>query len=182
MRSKLCERFGDNDNLCEQVSIKVWAFLRQLDVFNNAESNNSLMVYLNFQNEIKTAQFIKLPVIIPFCNADEIAPFRLFSFDELAAGTYGILEPKIELQKDGKRIAPFESIEVVIVPGLAFDMSGNRLGRGKGFYDKFIAQLPKTTITIAICCEFQIVEFIPVNALDKQVDIIVTENRIIYCR
>jgi 5-formyltetrahydrofolate cyclo-ligase len=182
IRSKLREQFLNNNKLYEQLNNQIWDSLRKLSVFIEAETDNTLMVYLNLKNEIETARFIKLPTIIPFCSANEIVPFRLFALDELETGTWGILEPKTELKKNLKRILSPESINVVIVPGLAFDMAGNRLGRGKGFYDRFIARLTKSTTLIALCYESQIVESVPINELDKPVNIIVTENRTIYCR
>lgn len=181
MREKLRKQFINNLNLRGQISGKIWKSLHLLDEFNKAESNDSLMIYLDFQNEIETTRFVKLPVVIPFCDSDEIIPFRLFSFDDLETGSFGILEPKSELRKDSKRLLSPESLEVVIVPGLAFDTFGNRLGHGKGFYDRFISRLKTTSIKIALCYEFQIVDSIPVTKFDKPVNIIVTENRIIYC-
>ncbi|MDR0390296.1 MAG: 5-formyltetrahydrofolate cyclo-ligase [Planctomycetaceae bacterium] len=181
MRSKLRENFLDNVNLRTNLSMRIWDLLRQLSVFKKAEIDNSLMLYLDMQNEIETARFMKLPTIIPFCQDDEIVPFCLFSLDELSAGYYGILEPKRELRGEVGRIFPHELLSVVIVSGLAFDTNGNRLGRGKGFYDRFISKLKNTTITIALCAEFQIIESVPITQSDKPVNIIVTENRVIYC-
>jgi 5-formyltetrahydrofolate cyclo-ligase len=181
MLSKLRELFISNDNLYERLNNQIWDSLRQLSVFGKAEKDDSLMVYLNLKNEIETTRFIKLPIIIPFCSADEIIPFRLFSLDELETGTLGVLEPKAELKNNRNRILSPELINVVIVPGIAFDVSGNRLGRGKGFYDRFIARLKISTTVIALCYECQIVESVPVTESDKPVNIIVTENRTIFC-
>ncbi|MDR1483400.1 MAG: 5-formyltetrahydrofolate cyclo-ligase [Planctomycetaceae bacterium] len=180
MRAKLREYLGDKIDLRLELSVRIWDLLYQLDEFKRAEVDNSLMVYLNFQEEVETVRFVKLPVIIPFCRDGEIVPFRLFSFEELEYGVYGILSPKFEFCAERGRLLPSELVKVVIVPGLAFDATGNRLGRGKGFYDRFISNLPESTITIAICYEFQVHESIPVTESDKPVNIIVTENRIIY--
>jgi 5-formyltetrahydrofolate cyclo-ligase len=158
--------------------MQIWDSLRQLPEFKKAEIENSLMVYLNTPTEIETTQFTQLPTIIPFCQDDEIVPFRLFSLDELSEGYYGILEPKSELRVEVDRLVPRELLSVVIVPGLAFDSNGNRLGHGKGFYDKFIAKLKKTTTTIALCTEFQILKSIPITKTDKPVNIIITEKQI----
>jgi 5-formyltetrahydrofolate cyclo-ligase len=181
IRLKLRENFWSNVDLHVELSVRIWDLLRQLSVFKKAEYDNSLMVYLGMRSEVATTQFIKLPAIVPLCQGDEIVPFRLFSLSELAAGYCGILEPKSDLRGERGRICSPELLSVVIVPGLAFDTAGNRLGHGKGFYDRFISKLKKTTITIALCCELQICESIPIDDSDKPVNIIVTENRIIHC-
>ncbi|MDR2643030.1 MAG: 5-formyltetrahydrofolate cyclo-ligase [Planctomycetaceae bacterium] len=181
MRAKLHNYFFGNCGLRTELSGRIWNLLQQLPAFKKAEMDNSLMVYLDIQNEAETTRFIKLPVIVPFCQVEEIVPFRLFSLDELEVSIYDVLEPKTKLREKQERILTPESVKVVIIPGLAFDVAGNRLGRGKGFYDRFISKLTKSTITIALCYEFQILESIPVTASDKSVNIIVTENRIIYC-
>ena len=76
---------------------------------------------------------------------------------QLENGPYGINQPKAAEIKP----IPCEGIDLVLVPGVAFDKKGNRLGRGKGYYDRFLKGLPKRTLTIGLCFDFQVVEFIP---------------------
>jgi len=81
---------------------------------------------------------------------------------DLIPGSYGILEPNPE-----KRVAAHQdSIDVVLVPGLAFDQTNNRLGRSGGYYDRFLAKLPKKTSTYGLAFQFQVVKVLPVTELD----------------
>ena len=80
----------------------------------------------------------------------------------MKVGPYGILEPKEEYVREIDK----EKIELVIVPGLAFDQAGRRLGRGKGYYDRFLFSLPSKTPKIGLAFSFQIVEQVPCDPHD----------------
>ena len=103
---------------------------------------------------------------------------RLLDGEELKPGRYGILEPPEDriLTADDK-----ESL-VVFVPGLAFDLHGNRLGRGSGWYDQVLAALGEEVSIVALAFEFQIVDFVPADSWDCKVHHIITERRLIDCR
>jgi len=98
---------------------------------------------------------------------------------DLQPGQWGILQPKMngdELERQD--ILP--TIEVVLVPALAFDRQGHRLGFGGGFYDRFLGLLPAATTVIGISYEFQVIAGVPVEEHDLAVDMVVTEQRV-YC-
>jgi 5-formyltetrahydrofolate cyclo-ligase len=99
---------------------------------------------------------------------------ELLSLSELVGGAYGILEPRM------CRPVPVEDLQVIIVPALAVDKKGNRLGFGAGFYDRFLhdVQVP----VIALTYDFQVVPKVPKEVTDVPVSFIVTENEIIRCR
>jgi 5-formyltetrahydrofolate cyclo-ligase len=105
---------------------------------------------------------------------------HLVRFEEskkMKPGRYGILEPTgVErlAKKDEEGL-------IVFVPGLAFDMHGNRLGRGKGWYDRALATLGEQARFIALAYEFQIVDEIPTDSWDRKVHHIITERRVIDC-
>jgi len=77
-------------------------------------------------------------------------------------GTYGIAQPHF----DPQNIVELKDIDAVVVPGLAFDRSNNRLGRGAGYYDRFLSALPKTTTTVGLAFDFQLTESLPTEAHD----------------
>ncbi|GAG04630.1 unnamed protein product, partial [marine sediment metagenome] len=81
---------------------------------------------------------------------------------ELESGPYGILQPQSRYIRE----MPAEKIDLAVVPGLAFDKSGRRLGRGGGYYDKFLASLPLATPRIGLAFDFQLVKDIPVLSHD----------------
>ncbi len=109
---------------------------------------------------------------------DEMPEFvQVESPEDLEPGRYGILEPK------GRNVLTTEDQEalIVAVPGLAFDLEGHRLGRGGGWYDRALSALGDAPRVIALSYEFQILEKLPVNAWDRNVDTIITEQRTIHC-
>jgi 5-formyltetrahydrofolate cyclo-ligase len=74
------------------------------------------------------------------------------------------------------RVVPPAEIGVILVPGLAFTKEGHRLGRGGGFYDRYLASLPSTTLKIGVCFAFQLVEALPTEPHDQRMDAVVTED------
>ena len=142
-------------------------------------SSRVIMVYVSMTEEVDTFDLINKAfdtgkrVIVPYSLKDknEIIPSEMKDLKEdLERGAYGILEPKI----DKIRKVPISDIDLVIVPGVAFDEKNNRLGRGKGYYDKFIKELSAQTTTIGLCFDFQIVKDIPKDLHDLPVDKIIT--------
>jgi 5-formyltetrahydrofolate cyclo-ligase len=104
--------------------------------------------------------------------AGTMVPVAVTSLDEgIAPGRHGLREPV-----GGTAIDP-KDLGVVIVPGLAFDERGNRLGRGGGFYDRFLATTP--AFRIGVCFEVQLAPSVPAGPLDVPMDAVVTERRVI---
>lgn len=77
------------------------------------------------------------------------------------------------------RIVPPDEINLLLVPGLAFTRAGQRIGRGGGFYDRFLARLPASTVKMGVCFEEQIVETLPVEPHDQRMDAVVTERGLV---
>ena len=95
---------------------------------------------------------------------------------DLILGARGVLEPDANHCKT----VPIENIDIAIIPGIAFDEKGGRIGTGTGSYDRLIPKLSITTRKVALALECQIIQQIPMESHDKHVDIIITEKRIIY--
>jgi 5-formyltetrahydrofolate cyclo-ligase len=94
------------------------------------------------------------------------------AWSELRPGRYGVLEPPAEAEA----VVPAEG-DLVLVPGVAFDRAGHRLGRGGGFYDRaFPAGAARAPLLIGVAYAFQLVELVPHGALDRRVDAVVTER------
>jgi 5-formyltetrahydrofolate cyclo-ligase len=85
------------------------------------------------------------------------------------SGIYGIAEPTGEIFTD------YAAIDFIVVPGVAFDAKGNRLGRGKGYYDRLLPRIP-SAYKAGICFPFQLVEEVPAESFDIRMDIIITIN------
>lgn len=112
-------------------------------------------------------------VVLPRVDAEkrELKFYEIKSLKkDTAPGTLGILEPKASLAA-----ADVPAIECVIVPGLAFDRGGARLGRGAGYYDKFLAKLSPRTAKIGIGFSFQMMKSVPTEAHDEKLDLVLTD-------
>jgi 5-formyltetrahydrofolate cyclo-ligase len=130
-----------------------------------------VMFYVTFDGEVDTRQMIthakKLGKIVaaPVCRKDKtMRPCRMKDVTQLVKGLYGVYEPAV------KEFMRLEDLDLVIVPGIAFDTRGNRLGRGKGYYDRFLHKIPKKTTSIGLAFDFQILPDIPIVATDARVD------------
>ena len=131
-----------------------------------------IMFYIAFDGEVNTEEMIlearKLNKIIavPVCEKNRIAirPCKLDNNASLKKGPYGVCEPAV------KKSISLKNIDLVIVPGVAFDQKGNRLGRGKGCYDRFLKTLPKDTPSIGLAFGFQIIPSVPSHKHDVSVD------------
>lgn len=110
-------------------------------------------------------------------EAEGIDLVRVRSPEEMASGRFGILEPKGQetLGSDNEKNL------IVFVPGAAFDLVGNRLGRGKGWYDRVLGRVGAQATSVALAYEFQLIERVPTESWDQKVRFIVTERRVIDC-
>lgn len=144
-----------------------------------------IMCYIDFRNEVKTGDIIrtclsvKKRIVVPLVikgNERMLAASEIFDPEsELERGTFGVWEPK----KDCIRIIDPKSIDIVIIPGVAFDYSRNRLGFGAGYYDRFLQSVRKDCFKIGICHDLQLCTKIPCDSFDIPMDRVVTECRII---
>lgn len=145
------------------------------------KKSKTIMFFVSFNSEVYTHDMIRKAlktkiVIIPKVVHKEIEPSVIIDLDNLLpSGKFGILEP-IEIMK-----IAYKNIDLVLVPGIAFDRGGHRIGYGYGYYDKFLRKVPKAA-KIGLCFDFQVVDRIPKEEHDVPVDLIVTEERVIECR
>ena len=180
-RKILKERLSLSSEDIRDKSHQVFLNLAETVEYRNSQN---IMFYVATRSEVQTEEMIKMsikmgknvfvPIILPECL--NLAPSKIFDFDiELEKGKKGILEPK----KEYYRLFPSENIDLIIVPGVVFDLRGNRIGRGFGYYDNFLRKIRTSTKVIALAFEMQIVKKIPVDKNDIPVDKIITESRII---
>lgn len=142
------------------------------------------MLYLDFNNEVKTDELIvKLlslgkTVSSPITIKEEkkLIPSQILDLkDGVKIGAYGIREPKPECSPE----VEVKDIDVVIVPAVAYDKDCYRLGYGGGFYDRFIERLREDAITVGIAFDLQIFDSVPKEDHDAQLDYIITESQIL---
>lgn len=147
--------------------------LRQHPRLINADT---LLLYSALQDEVPTQSLLDelvaqgKTVLLPRVVSDTDMELRQYTgLQDLQVGAFGILEPT------GKLFTDYEKIDVAVVPGMAFDKEGHRLGRGKGYYDRFLRLLPKT-YKIGICFSWQLVDNVPTDEHDILMDQIMTVN------
>ncbi len=165
----------DKDGISEKI---VERFM-QLPEYDAAQT---VMFYVDVRDEVRTRHALPAAIesgkriVIPFCVDGELELFHLEAMDELEVGMYKILEPKAELRDvAAKRFGPTD-LDLIMVPGVAFDRVGGRTGHGKGYYDKLLQHAPASTPLIALAFECQLFEEIPCEEHDIYMDKVVTES------
>jgi 5-formyltetrahydrofolate cyclo-ligase len=155
-------------------SEKIAEYVENLLVF---QSSHRIALYHALPDEVQTVSLLErwhkskqlfLPVVID--NELVMRPYAGES--ELQPGSFGIMEPQGELPLEEP-----SSLDLIIVPGVAFARDKNRLGRGKGFYDRMLADLEVPTI--GLCFDFQLFTQIPTDAHDCRMSYIITESGVI---
>lgn len=150
-------------------SISVFGYIEKSDIF---KTSKNIMLFASLPDEIPTHQTIgrwclNKNIYLPRVNGDDLDIIN-YQPGMLHKGSYDIMEP------DGNMTVDSATIDLIILPGVAFDRKGNRLGRGKGFYDRFLSQTNATTI--AVCFECQLVDSIPTEPHDLPAQFIVTKS------
>lgn len=173
----LNKRKSLSQNECVRMSNMIFENLKSTEVLNY----KNILVYADFNNEVKTDIIINYllenerAVYLPKCDTtnETFTAVRIYkNTTNYFKNKYGITEPA-ESHLD---LSP--KTECVIVPGIAFDIHGNRIGFGCGYYDKFLKENP-TVLKAALCYEFQIVDGFEKSEYDIPMDLIITEKRIV---
>ncbi len=175
MRERLGATTTDERAACSR---EICARLSSSRAFIDA---STVMLYMPMRSEVdviavaleafRLGKTICLPRVETGGDTMSAVAARTFDNDSMQPDAMGVRSPR-----DGPRI-PDSAIDLVIVPGIAFDLRGGRLGRGGGFYDRFLAQLPQVRPTIGVCFDWQVVDSIPCDALDTPVKAVVTDRR-----
>ena len=144
----------------------------------------TVLCYVSFRTEVATHDFLVRmladgkQVVVPYCEADRLELFRFNDFADLSPRTLGILEPKAELRARDDRRVGVEEIDLFVIPGLAFDREGGRLGYGKGYFDGLLKLARPDALLAAVAFECQLFDTVPVLPRDVRVDAILTESNL----
>lgn len=155
---KALKRQHTKVSLIEQSSL----ILNKLESHKDFIEAKTVMLYSSLPDEVQTIGFIekwrhKKRIILPTVVGDDIIPVELTDDTDFAIGDFNILEPQNK---------PYNgSYDLIIVPGVAFDKDGNRIGRGKGYYDRFLSKHMNIK-RIGICFDFQLIEEVPTEEND----------------
>lgn len=157
-------------------SKKIWEYFLSEELYHHAER---IIFYLNFRSEVETLPYLeqvfrdKKHVMVPYCITAEhqMEIYEITDTSQLRPGAYGILEPDI---KQASFISEQNEADIILVPALAFDKSGYRLGYGAGYYDRFLDGNSISAVGFAFsCC---VCESLPHEQKDKSVNYLITEN------
>lgn len=165
-----------------QKSTAICASIETIPQYTEAKS---ILFFMPFKGEVDISPLLHKAMklgckcALPKCEADR--KLRLFVLSDLKCditpGTYGIMEPKDCLSE-----CSVDEFSVIIMPGVAFDRQGNRIGYGAGYYDRLLASAGKNILTIAPAFSLQIFTQVPQGCYDVPVDFVVTEEEIMDCR
>ena len=174
---------SENDRLDKSSAI-----INNLKALKEFQKAKVILMYASLPDEVETLSLIcelteegQKQVYCPVTQGDEMEFYKISSVDDLKEGNFHVFEPEpleekvLELQKD--------VAYCMLMPGLMFDKTGNRLGYGKGYYDKYLARVTEmvSLTTIALSYEAMVKDAIPAEETDWRADYVVTENEVIYC-
>jgi 5-formyltetrahydrofolate cyclo-ligase len=147
-------------------------------------TSETVMCYVDVRSEVRTRPFLAAAldgdrrIVVPYCVGDRLGLFRLEELEELASGTWGILEPKEELRALAEKQVEPGRIDLVMVPGVAFDRRGARLGHGRAYYDRLLVDVRTDARLVALAYECQVFPEIPVEPHDVWMDKVITEKAV----
>ena len=163
---KTLKRQHSKEELLEQSKV----ILNKLESHKSFIEAKSIMLYSSLPDEVHTHDFLtkwrnEKKIILPTVVGDDIIPVELSKETDFAIGDFNILEPQNE---------PYNgNYDLIVVPGVAFDKNGNRIGRGKGYYDRFLCKHLDVK-RIGICFDFQLVDEVPTEDNDIRMDEVIS--------
>ena len=161
-----------------QRSRQAQRLLIAADVFRRA---GSLALYSPIRNEVATHELFRIArdagkkVCFPKVVGEQLSFAPVKSLAELSSGAFGVAEPA------GEGAVGREELDLIVVPGVAFDARGHRLGYGRGFYDRFLSGREVGLAVVGLCFDFQLCSNLPEEGHDQRLDFVVTETRFIPC-
>lgn len=168
---------ADKDQVSEQI-------LKRFMDLPEYQAAKTVMFYIDVRDEVRTRQSLPSAlesgkrVVVPYCVDGELELFHLESMEELSVGMYKILEPTEAMREvESKRLQP-EDLDLIMVPGVAFDRTGGRTGHGKGYYDKLLEHARADTPLVALAFDCQMFPEIPCESHDIYMDKVVTETAV----
>ena len=156
--------------------------LINLEEFIDAKS---VLMYVSFRTEVETIELLNgilclgKTLVVPLVNSKQktLSLYEIKDITELEPGYMGIPEPNV----NENRKVELKDIDIVVIPGTGFDLNGNRLGYGGGYYDRLLSNADKNIPTVALAFEEQMLDVVPSEPHDMTMDIIVTDERVIKC-
>lgn len=181
LKNELRKEFSQRRSSISKVDREIRSNRMTMHLLNLNEviDATNILVYWSFGSEAPTRTLINelslrnKQILLPYLESNKMHATKFNSIEALASTTYGPLEPNEKVPADPS------TVEVVVVPGLAFDRNGFRLGYGRGFYDNYLSHLSGSATTIGFCFATQVAEEVPTEPHDVALDILVTDQEVI---
>lgn len=157
----------------KELSFPIFNMLEKEEIFL---SSKVVLLYWSMDDEVYTQDFVRKwykekTILLPCVEGDDLKLRQYLGDSSMKAGEqFGILEPI------GTEFSQTEQIDIMVIPGVAFDRQKNRMGRGRGFYDRLLKTVPATKI--GICFDFQVVDNVPVEDFDVKMDLVISTSEI----
>ena len=149
--------------------------MRQVEALPEFKKARTVLLYWSMADEVQTHDFVNRwyknkVLLLPCVDGDDLLLRQYTGPECMVAGEqFGIGEPT------GEEFTALEHIEIIIVPGVAFDPAGNRMGRGRGFYDRLLKTTPNAK-KIGVAFDFQMLDSIPTEPFDVKMDLVISEK------
>ncbi|WP_445370926.1 5-formyltetrahydrofolate cyclo-ligase [Methylomonas sp. HW2-6] len=164
--------------ICNRVIAQSWC-----------QAADTVMWYLHCRSEVRTLPTVAAElaggkrIVVPYCTVDaaghrQLGLWHLQALDELRPGMWNILEPPRDRWQEPAKQVRAEELDAVIVPGVAFDRQGGRLGNGAGYYDRLLACVRPDAVLAAVCYEAQLLPAVAMDWHDVYMDFVVTEQAV----
>ncbi|MDR0956742.1 MAG: 5-formyltetrahydrofolate cyclo-ligase [Endomicrobium sp.] len=167
--------------LAKSYSVDIFSKIKEVFAYVHAKT---VMFYLSFGSEVVTDLMVNSAVknkkvvvpIIHNCNDSVMQAVKISKLEDAYCISYGVRQP--EIKNNINNVVAKDDIDLVLVPGIVFDVLGYRIGYGKGFYDRWLRNVPINKI-MGLAYDFQIIDKLPIEKYDMPVGTIITEKRII---
>lgn len=160
-------------------SERLWQYLFKQPFYAAARS---VLYYISVRSEVGTQLGIEhgwrteKQVAVPYCEGDLLKLFWLRDWQELDVGSFRIPEPSVSLRAMPERQVEPRELDLLFVPGVAFDATGRRLGYGRGYFDRLLSHTACTALRVGLAFESQIVPHVPTEPHDIPMSLVVTEQ------
>jgi 5-formyltetrahydrofolate cyclo-ligase len=165
----------------DEKSLKICERLVAMPGYQSAKA---VMFYVDVRSEVRTRHYLPVAlnhdkrIVVPYCVDRELELFLLTDMNQLSLGAFRILEPRAELRGLPQHRVDVKELDLIVVPGVAFDRQGGRLGHGFGYYDKLLEHARPDTPLVALGFECQIFDTVPMQDHDIYMDQVVSEEAV----
>ena len=187
LRKEILEKRGNVDlNIKKELDKAILNKFYESSYYKNA---NKIFIYVSYNSELDTKEIINKAleegkrIFVPRTEykTKSMDAVKITSLDDLQESGYGILEPSI----DEEAIDP-NKLDLIVVPGVAFDKCGGRIGYGAGYYDRYFKKITNENLDkikkVVLAYDLQIIEHVPMNEFDVFIDYIISEKQSVNCR